>query len=144
MSHEVKRAFIFCSDPRVKLWRNIKQKLFLPEERVIALSWFGGPIALAHVRALPSDFVFSVGQISFLIKKFPTVEELIPVGHKCGYYENVSSDSVSVETIKEDLAKAAAFIVSEFGLRAVSYYAHDVNGHGHEFEFEEVETFAAV
>ena len=138
MSHEVERGFLFCSDHRVLLWKNIKKKLFLPGERVTALSWFGGPIALANVRTLPSDFVFAVRQINFLFQNFPTVKEMVLVGHKCGYYANVSSETVTIERMKEDLEKAAAFVAQEWGVKVVSYYAHDTTGHGYEFEFEKI------
>jgi len=138
-AHEVKRAFIFCSDPRVKLRKAVEQQLVLPGERVIALSWLGGPIALSNREILPSDFAFIMNQISFLRRKFPTTTEINPVGHKCGYYENVSAESVNIERMEEDLVKAAFMIMATFdGIRSVPYYAHDIDGNGHDFDFKEL------
>jgi hypothetical protein len=137
VSHEVKRAFIFCSDPRVKLWKNVKQKLVLPEERVITLSWFGGPIALANPKTLPEDFYFAMNQIAFCIRKFPSVETFVPIGHMCGYYENISPEPMDAESIREDLMIAAVCIMQKFsGKKAISYYARDMGEHGREFDFE--------
>ena len=137
--HDVKRAFIFCSDPSVKLWRNVKQKLVLPEERVVALSWFGGPIALANREVLPSDFAFILNQISFLRMNLPAVTEINPIGHKCRYYGNVSSESVDIERMEEDLVQAAFMIMATFdGVSSAPYYAHDINGSGQDFTFKEL------
>jgi len=50
----------------------------------------GGPISLAYPEHLPIEYaLLMLRQIPFALSQFTNVEELIVVGHDCGYYAQI-------------------------------------------------------
>jgi hypothetical protein len=106
------RIFIYCADPseEADLERKISALLAEPEEKIIRISVFGGPIALAYPEALKSTCSVLLGQIRFAVKKFP-VDEIVLVGHNCGFYSEIRERRPNK---KADLARASENIARYF------------------------------
>ncbi|MCX6721626.1 MAG: hypothetical protein NTY04_00300 [Candidatus Staskawiczbacteria bacterium] len=119
-----KKLIIYCSDTRVDLWKRIKKHLIPAGEWWQPLGFLGGAISLAHSEHLPLEYaVLMVKQIPFAIRKFPTIKEVVLVGHDCGYYEDIPRGmNFTVEDKEKDLRKAAALLRRHFPNMKVSAF----------------------
>lgn len=85
------RLFIFCSDTRKKadLEHKIEGNLLMPGEKIAKIMNYGLPMVLAHPIIFPNEASALLGSIRFAIEEFHP-EEVVSVGHDCGYYETSS------------------------------------------------------
>jgi len=99
------RVFIYCADPREEadLERKIIALLEDPEEQIIRISILGGPLAFAYPEALKATCSTLLAQLRFAVKTF-CVDEIVLVGHKCGFYSEIRERRPNQ---KADLARAA-------------------------------------
>lgn len=129
------RVFIFCADPREEadLDRKIKEKLLRPGEKPVKISVLGGPICFAHPEELEDEVKGVTKQLRFAHKVF-RFDEIVLVGHDCGYYANVSRQHSSAEK-KKDMSRAVSNLKKIFKNRITAYY--DCSEHG-QTRFEEI------
>jgi len=123
---------LFCSDPRVPLWKNIKKQLIRPEERFVPIGILGGPISLANQEDLLRAFNFLMEQIYFALKNFSPVEEFLCVGHDCGFYSKIAR-KVDLQGKKDDVAKIHYFLEKQFHRKVRAYFG---DGSRENFSFE--------
>lgn len=105
---------ILCSDPRANLWKETKQHLILPEERIVPLGFLGGPICLANPEDLPMERNFLLAQIYFALATFPDTRRFLVIGHDCGYYAQIKRRRFDISNKKNDLCTAADFLRKRF------------------------------
>lgn len=87
-----KAIIIFCSDPRfqAEFARFIRKKLKLYDGEFVPILIGGGPAVLANITRRCYDFKFLKGQIEFFSSHFPSIKEIVLVGHQdCGYYNKI-------------------------------------------------------
>jgi hypothetical protein len=115
---------IYCSDPRVPLWKNIKKHLILPGQHFIAIGILGGPISLANPGEIPVQFAALLEQIHFALKSFSRDKkdfEFLSVGHDCGFYANMRRQ-VSLEDKKFDVQNGCEYLEDRFKKPARGYF----------------------
>lgn len=119
---------IFCADPTpgIDQWRRIKKHLISPERRLTGLGFLGAPMSLAHAEELPFEYgLLIVRQIPFHLKKFKGAEEIVIVGHDCGYYEELMSGrDFTVAEKEQDIINAVALVKKRFGLPTSGFFAN--------------------
>jgi len=86
------RLFFHCSDPRDRadLETKINAVLLAPGEKINRIAVYGGPIVLAHPIVFREEANTMLRQINFAIENFYP-EEIVLVGHDCGFYSTVLS-----------------------------------------------------
>jgi len=84
------RLFVFCSDTRKEadLEPKIEEALLVPGEKIAKIMNYGWPMVLAHPIFFPNEANALLGSIKFAIEEFHP-EEVISVGHNCGYYKMI-------------------------------------------------------
>lgn len=116
---------IFCSDPRVNLWKEIKRHLILPEETIVPLGFLGGPICLANPSDLPMEQNFLLAQIYFALATFPEAKSFLVVGHDCGYYSQIRRKKFALSDKKNDLLKVIYFLRKHFpAYTSAAFFKH--------------------
>ena len=132
------RIVILCADPREQadLARKVDEKLLEPGEKIILISLLGGPICLAHPETLKVEADCLLKQIRDAQTIFPDADEVVLIGHECGFYSAVLGMMTSTEAKKRDLAEGANFLVNNICDIAVS--AHFDISTEDEVAFEEI------
>ncbi len=124
---------IYCPDPRDPLREEIERQL-VPDQKdqFVFISVLGGPIALAYAKELKIDYNYLVSQILFAVKVFPTISQIILVGHDCGYYANISDPhyGTGVENKRHDLLDAKLSAKYLFTKLHVSAFFYEVEKNG--------------
>lgn len=127
-------AIIFCSDPRVRLWKWIKRKLLVPNRTYVPIGVLGGavPLAFPDEQSMRTGFNYLCGQVRFAIKEFG-ISRIVIIGHDCGIYKTIPLHA-TIETKKDDLARIVEMAKTRFlGCDVVAHYGHKS---GNEIEFE--------
>lgn len=137
-----KVIIIRCSDPRFKpAFRDFTgEHLRLLEDEFLRINIAGGPAALAHPRAKKYDHDFILGQIKFFMGHFPSIKEVIIIGHQdCGYYKTIDEHPDTDDKEKKDLPRAVATLSRELPEASVkAFYASFVNEDKTEIVFEKI------
>jgi hypothetical protein len=124
------RIFIYCADPREEadLEEKINEQLLSEDERsgakkIIRLSFFGGPICLAHPdHLLKNDALWLLGQVRFAVKNFPGTNNVVLIGHDCGYYDCIPLLADGAKK-REDIKRGVYFLHKNIhGLVIDAYY----------------------
>ncbi len=87
-----KTIIVFCSDPRfqAEFAKFVRKRLGLGDGEFVPILTAGGPAAFANTAKRCYDFKFLKGQIEFFSEHFPSIEEIVLVGHQdCGYYNEI-------------------------------------------------------
>ncbi|MCX6723119.1 MAG: hypothetical protein NT094_03560 [Candidatus Staskawiczbacteria bacterium] len=120
----------------------------------VPLNVGGGAAALAHQKTKPEDFDYLMRQILFFLSHFPTINEIILIGHQdCGYYRTIANHPDKDDKEKKDLPRAVKALKHQLLYPAVgsekpdqrlqylmisAYYASFVDENHAEIVFEQI------